>query len=163
MYRWFMETYPDLTVLAEIDGRPVGFAVGSVGGHGRRLARAAWLQIAVGLCRTPSLLIQAKMFRLWKSYAKAFVPGATVVPSGTKVSLASIGVARMAQGTGVGARLMGRFEEAAVRRATTLGLSVESTNRAARRLYESCGWILRSEDPEGDSAYYVRNISRGGP
>ena len=159
MYRWFLTFYPDLALVAEAGGNCVGFAVGSLGGYGRRIARSAWRQILLGLCRRPYLTLRPGMFRLLGSYAMAFFPRRSVQPVVPKVSLASIGVDRSTQQSGIGAALLRRFEEQAKRRnASVLGLSVESTNHAARRLYQRCGWTLRSEDRQVESAYYIKHL-----
>jgi len=55
MYRWFITNQPDLALVATIDDQVVGFAVGSIGGYGRRVFRYALLQVAWGLVSHPKL------------------------------------------------------------------------------------------------------------
>jgi ribosomal protein S18 acetylase RimI-like enzyme len=87
----------------------------------------------------------------------------TEEPTILKASLASIAVRSRDQGRGIGKMLIRAFEEGAVERgATVLGLSVEEDNLSARRLYESCGWVLSKLNPERNSVYYIKTLRSAG-
>lgn len=174
MYQWFSHYQSHLSLVATLDGKPVGFATGAIGGYGRRISRYALPEILLGLVSHPRLLFNRQTFNAWTSYIQAFRPGFArsqvkanavhAAPSDgakqpLKASLASIAVDGAAQGKGVGKALVRAFEEAAKNRgAGVLGLSVEADNVAARRLYESCGWVFQADPQDADSAYYSKQI-----
>lgn len=166
MYRWFLTEQPELSIIIISDGRPVGFAVGAIGGYGRRLMRYALPEIIWGLVSHPMLLTRGETFNLWTSYAKALLPrlgrredSGSNISAEVKASLASIAVSKAAQGRGAGKALMAAFEVAARGQgATVLGLSVVAENTAARRLYEACGWKVQREDSDTGSAYYRKRL-----
>jgi len=164
MYSWFLREQPHLCVIANLDGRPVGFAVGAIGGYGRKIFRYALLEIIISLISHPSLLFERHIFKSGMSLLRGLSPMFSlrernaVSGNGTiKASLSSIAVAGGTQGTGMGKGFLLAFEHAAkARGATVLGLSVERNNIAARRLYAACGWQLQGERAEADSAYYSK-------
>lgn len=167
MYRWFLEEQPCLSLVAEQDGRIIGFIVGAIGGYGRRMFRYTFLEIILAFVLHPSLLFRKEMFKLWQSYLQAFNPflrrkvlRANIQPPVmNKASLASIGVSRSAQGAGVGKKLMTAFEDhARAQGASFTGLSVRAENRTARKLYESCGWEYVEQYSTADSAYYMKQL-----
>jgi len=167
MYTWFLTNQPDLALVATLDGRLVGFAVGAIGGYGRRIFHYALPELAWGVICHPILIFRRGTFHLWTSFLRAFAPEPQAnvkadlpSPQLMKASLASVAVSKAAQGRGVGKALMRAFEDAAKQQGTTLlGLSVKRGNVAARHLYESCGWQLLHEDLNLDSAYYSKRLA----
>lgn len=166
MYRWFLENQPGLFILVEQDGNVAGFVCGAIGGYGRKIFRYALPEIIAGFLLQPALILKAGMFTLWHSYLQAFNPFANLQPPPTaapvkvKASLASIAVAREAQGRGIGRKLIQAFEQAAKERnANYTALSVAADNMAARKLYESCGWRHEPEYSGPKSAYYIKRLS----
>jgi ribosomal protein S18 acetylase RimI-like enzyme len=167
MYRWFIAHQPDLSVVAVVDGQVAGFACGAIGGYGRRVFRYALPEVVWGLACHPQLLLKKETFGAWTSYAQAFIPHrkpAATAAAGSeirrKASLASIAVSGMAQGKGVGKALMFGFEESAKHVGVKLlGLSVESNNLGARKLYESCGWVVLRENIQVGTTYYIKHIT----
>jgi len=120
MYRWFVTEQPELALVATIDGQPVGFAVGAIGGYGRRIFRYALSEILWGFICHPALLFRQTTFTLWTSYAQALLPNSAGRTKSNlshagmvKASLASIAVSQSAQGRGIGKGLLLAFEEAA--------------------------------------------------
>lgn len=168
MYRWFMETQPALSFVAVQSDRVVGFAVGAIGGYGRKIFRYALAEILLGLARRPALLVQRQTYTLWNSYLRGLLPTPRSTPSRqaaqspvvVRCSLSSIAVAQTAQRQGVGKALIAALEENARRLgATRMTLSVASDNLPARRLYESCGWRCITDPTTQASVVYVRHLS----
>ncbi len=168
MYRWFMETQPALSFVAIQSDRVIGFAVGAIGGYGRKIFRYALAEIVLGLARRPGLLFQRQTYTLWNSYLRGLLPAPRSTPARQaaqspvimRCSLSSIAVARAAQGQGVGKALIAALEEnARLLGATRMTLSVASDNLPARRLYESCGWQCMEVSSLPTSVVYVRRLS----
>jgi ribosomal protein S18 acetylase RimI-like enzyme len=170
MYQWFLHHQPNLALVATIHDKPVGFAMGAIGGYGRRISRYALPEILWGMATHPRLLLNKSTFLGFTSYVQAFRPGfarqsakpvTTTAETATltKASLASIAVSGKAQGQGVGKALLKAFERAATEQgASILGLSVETDNVAARRLYESCGWEASADPGDAHSTYYGKKV-----
>jgi ribosomal protein S18 acetylase RimI-like enzyme len=168
MYHWFMETQPALSFVAVQSDRVVGFAVGAIGGYGRKIFRYALAEIILGLARRPGLLIQKKTYTLWSSYLRGLLPTrrptplhqAAQVPVIVRCSLSSIAVAQTAQRQGVGKALIAALEENARHLgAARITLSVASNNLPARRLYECCGWQCIEDRVSQASIVYVKHLS----
>lgn len=168
MYRWYMTYYPELAFVAMINSRVVGFVTGAASGSGRRRFRYTLLEILWGIFSHPRLLFRADMFELWPSYLMGLLPkyrnarnSASSDNIPVKVKLDSIAVRQSARGCNVGKSLMYAFEQATQKLGVTLlVLGVEIDNTAARRLYESCGWVLVQEDATNNSASYVKEIQK---
>ena|SRR2546425_3509641 len=161
MYYWFVTNYPDLALVATFDDQVVGFAVGSIGGYGRRVFRHALPEVAWGFIRHPRLALNPSTFFLWKSYMRAFMPKSKKKrktspdePQIIEAAFASLAASESAPGAGIA--LILAFERAAKRKgARLIGHTVRRDNLIARRLYESLGWQLRGENLVGAS-YYKR-------
>lgn len=153
MYRWFIVNYPDLALAATIDDRVVGFAVGSIGGYGRRTFRYAIPEIAWGLVRHPRLIFRSSTFSLWKSFMRGLIPKSKKKeetrpnhPDVADASFASLAVSRSAQGAGP--FLIIAFERAMKRKGVRLVAgTVLANNTVLRRVYENLGWEARGETP----------------
>ncbi len=168
MYHWFLAYHPELAFVAETDGRVVGFLTGAIGGSSRRIFHHAFWEIVFGFIRRPKLLFQADMFEMWHSHIRGLAPRyglatsrATKSSTSLRATLPSVAVSSVARGMGVGKALVDAFETAAKDQgATVLGLGVDLDNGPARRLYESCGWVLAWEDPANNSAGYAKEIHK---
>ncbi len=152
MYRWFLIHEPALALVSEIDGRVEGFITGSRGGYGRRVFRFALPQVAWGVFRNPRLMFKRKTFLLWRSYAKALMPGAVrsagPAPSGAsieRVGVASVAVSRTHSGEGL--FLVRALEQKAKAiGAKTLSASVELVNDRLIELHLRLGWEIYQRD-----------------
>ena len=166
MFRWFLEFQPDLSLIAIQNQRIIGYAIGAVGGYGRKLFRFALLEIIMGLIFHPRLWFQKGTFLLWRSYLKGLYPKRekkdhknqiTKQPITMSAALAGIGVDNDQQGQGVGKALLSAFEGAARKSGVKiLTLSVHNDNLAARRLYDRSGWVIDSENQAANSVHYVK-------
>lgn len=161
MYRWFLEQNPRLCLVAEQEGRIVGYVVGALAGYGRRIFRYAIMEVIFGLLVHPPMWFKKETFSLSRSYLKAFSPvrvhGQNQPVKEISISLADIGVAPSARGQGIGLRLVRKFEDAAGKLgAAQLTLSVDMDNLAARITYERCGWYVDAEYPERNSVHYSK-------
>jgi len=167
MFRWFVTNQPGLSLVARKDGEIVGYVVGAVGGYGRKLFRYAFLEVFLGLLIHPGLWFQSDTFLLWRSYLKGLFPQkasnpaqAGEVPILVRAALAGIGVDPEQQGQGVGSLLINGFENAAKDLGVgKLTLSVDKDNRRARRLYDSHGWHVDSENKEANTVHYMKVIA----
>ncbi len=156
MYRWFIVNQPELALVATIDGRVVGFAVGSIGGYGRQIFRYALPEITWGLVRHPKLILRPSTFNLWKSFMRGLIPKSDKRkeakpnnPGNAEVVdawFASLAVSRSAQGAGP--FLIIAFERALKRKGAKLVAgTVLANNTVLRRVYENLGWEARGETP----------------
>lgn len=170
MISWFLTFQSGLCYAAVKDGVLVGYVIGSIGGYGRYLFRYALAEIILGFITHPNLWFSAKTFSLWHSYLQALNP-LTILwrkklssqsdsfPQPVRAALAGIAVLPSARGLGTAKKLVQAFEQAAGNGgAQLLGLSVEMDNDAARRLYESCGWFVDSEDIQTNSVHYSKKF-----
>ena len=166
MYEWYIFCQPRLSFVALQDDRVVGFVTGTMGESEHQRFKYAFWCIVWGFLRNPALFLYADMFEEWKSYIEGLLPTRKKVqaeskPTSTNFTLDSIAVYRDARGFNVGRTLVYAFEEAAkLEGATYLALGVEYDNRAARRLYERCGWKLDRETVENNSANYIKEVKR---
>jgi ribosomal protein S18 acetylase RimI-like enzyme len=166
MYFWFYKKQPALAFVALYDNRPIGFVTGAIGGSSRKIFRYALPEVIFGFLRSPGLFLQLEMFEAWQSYLVGFFPKSQVTTQHTdennnsvKAVLASIAVSPSGRGKKAGKALVSAFEDAAQKQgANILALGVEFDNSAARRLYESCGWVLTREDIASNSANYTKMI-----
>jgi len=166
MFRWFLKYQPGLCFIARHDEEIAGYVVGAIGGYGRKLFRYALFEIILGLLTHPNLWHKTETFMLWRSYAKGLLPnfkkanpGKVRINQTVSAALAGIGVIEAYQGQGIGKALTLAFEDAATcLGATRLTLSVHMNNTSARRLYESCGWVMDQENEEAQSAHYTKVI-----
>jgi len=161
MYRWFIVNYPDLALAATIDDQVVGFAVGSIGGYGRRIFRYALPQVIWGLIRHPNLMSTPRTFYLWKSYLRAFIPtfkrekAGLSNPEIVQAAFASLAVSRSAQGAGIA--LIVAFEGAAKRKgADIISHTVRKDNIIAQRVYDGLGWQKVLHEGSSGVAYSKR-------
>lgn len=170
MYSWFILNQKDLALVAEMDGRVVGFIVGSIGGYGRKIFRFAFFEIIYGFIMNPGMLFSRKTFNLWNSFLLGLLPNHnTAAPKNIndqiqnlpiKVSLSSIAVQNSVQGNGIGSNLLKNFEQKAILLgAETLSLSVESYNLSAIHLYEKNGWYKERIDQKRGSIHYIKILN----
>lgn len=146
MYRWFIINHPELALAATVDSQVVGFAVGSIGGYGRRVFRYAILEVIWGLMRHPKLVFNPNTFYLSGSFLRAFTPAfekkEKADPRDGEVVLAafaSLAVSRSAQGAGV--LLIASIERAAKRKgANLISGTVRKDNVLLQRVYDNLGW-----------------------
>lgn len=168
MYEWYVRYQPQLSFVAVLDEHVVGFVTGTYGwGGARRRFRYAFWHILLGFLSRPSLLFSAAMFENGANFLKglfsrrherAVAPGDQ---QGVKVTLDSIAIHPAARGRDAGAVLIEAFEQAARRLGGGyLSLGVEADNRAARRLYEKCGWNVAHENMENNSVGYRKMLFR---
>ncbi len=163
MYRWFIINYPELALAAAVDGQVVGFAVGSMGGYGRRVFRHAILEVMWGLMRHPNLVFNRSTFYLWRSYLRAFTPSfekkeklASSNPEIVQAGFASLAVTKSAQGAGV--LLIVSIERAAKRKgANLISGTVRKDNVLLQRVYDNLGWQVLHETSVGIT--YSKRIS----
>ncbi len=171
MYRWFIETQPELAHVAlfsDQTDRVAGFVTGAIGGYGRKIFRFALTEVIIGLITHPANLFRRDTYTLWYSYILGIIPRRSSSdkhenPSNNlpnkRASLSSIAVKKSAQGQGVGKALVTALEESARQQgALRLTLSTDKDYIPARHLYESCGWHIESEPHELNSVTYVKNL-----
>ena len=165
MYQWYVVRQAGLSLIAVLDDRVVGFVTGTLGwGGARQRFRYTFWQILRGLVRRPTLLFSAEIFEKWENFIKGLLPDRNQGKShpdarGVKVTLDSIAVHPHARGRNVGVALVNAFQDAARETgAGYLALGVESNNRAARHLYENCGWELVCDDEKNNSANYRKRL-----
>lgn len=168
MYTWFVLKQPRLACVAIMNGQIIGFVTGAIGGSSRKIFRYAWREISLAFVRNPTLIMSSGMFEAWPSYLHGLLPSSKSVVSQSvsstdkiKAVLTSIAVSPSARGRQAGKALVAAFEQAAQAcGASRFGLGVELDNHPARRLYESCGWILAKEDTSTNSANYIKEIGK---
>jgi ribosomal protein S18 acetylase RimI-like enzyme len=172
MYRWFVVRQPELSLVILDSDQVIGFAVGAIGGYGRKIFRYALGEIVLGMLLHPRLLFKQKTYQLWQSYLKGLLPAQTrsnsrssgqdVPAARERASLCSIAIARSAQGCGLGKALLGALEDCFREIGVTqVVLSVQSDNLPARRLYESCEWEAQADLVElGSTSYRKRLIKQ---
>jgi len=166
MYRWFLFNQPELSLVAEQDGRPIGFVIGALGTHEIKIILSTLPQIFLGFMLRPWIILRASTFREGGSYFKALArmllfprPDPPDTPAPVQGGIDSIAVDRPAQGRGIGRALVGAFEKAArTQGARLLGLTVTMDNLAAQHTYEVCGWEVRSRNPDLNSILYVKEL-----
>jgi ribosomal protein S18 acetylase RimI-like enzyme len=160
MYRWFLENYPGLALVATVDDRVVGFATGSIGGYGRRVFRYTLPEIALGLLGRPQLLLRSATYTLWSSFLRGLAPRANrpqTAPDGrVRGAFASIAVARSSEGAGI--PLILAFETAMKKAgAHEITHTVKAANETAVRLYEALGWQARHD--RADAVRFRKQIA----
>lgn len=169
MYRWFVERQSELSLVVLDSGQIVGFAVGAIGGYGRKIFRYTFGEIAVGILLHPGLLLKKKTYQLWQSYLKGLLParvktnsrseGDESLTAGIRASLCSIAISSSAQGRGLGKALLRALEDCFREMGIVqVVLSVQSDNLPARRLYESCQWENQGDLAELGSTSYRKQL-----
>lgn len=165
MLEWFMESKDRIALAAyEDQGFVVGYALGAptaqLHGMNRRLLPFA----AQGVILRPWSLLNAEFravcVRRMQSLCLGVRDEPTVLelPPAT-ISLVGIGVAKAAQGRGVGRDLVQAFIAAAAGLgAPLLELTVRRENAAAIRLYENSGWTRTNA--AGELAATIRYVKR---
>ena len=160
LYRYYMEAASGVSIVAVDGARPVGLAVG---GHPDLLAgfrRAATRRFPLALAwRTLSSPVVRRS--VTASVVGRFRPASTSLPPDEpdRGSLLSICVRRECEGTGVAARLLVAFQDAAAAQGfASLRLSVLGDNLRARRFYERHGWELRPIEGS-TSVRYLRDLA----
>lgn len=164
--QWFMRDSMAIALVARTEaGSLAGYVVGAVEPYGERLTRSILPAAALALASRPWLLFDRRIVRniLTRLHLLPIRPARRrekpdLAPP--TASLVGIGVAPSARGMGAGTALVSAFEESARKLgAGSLRLSVYEDNRAARALYERCGW--RTADlsrPPGAALYYYKEI-----
>ena len=171
MYRRFVERQPGLSLVILDSGQVVGFAVGAIGGYGRKIFRYTLGEILLGVLLHPRLLFKQKTYQLWQSYLKGLLPdraktssrsgGGEAPAAGERASLCSIAIARSAQGRGLGKALLKALEDCFREMGVAqVMLSVQSDNLPARRLYESCQWEAQADLRALGSTSYRKRLVR---
>ncbi len=169
MYRWFVEKQSELSLVILDSSQIVGFAVGAIGGYGRKIFRYTLGEIALGILLHPGLLFKKRTFQLWQSYLKGLLPARSKAASQSddigapaadrRASLCSIAIARSAQGRGLGKALLFALEDCFRDMGIAqVMLSVQSSNLPARRLYESCQWENQGDLAELGSTSYRKRL-----
>lgn len=172
MYEWYVRYQPQLSFVAVLDEEVVGFVTGTYGwGGAQRRFRYTFWRIAWGFLRTPALLLSAEMFEAGPNFLRGLMmkqKNTPINPDGVaessrpvpiKIALDSIAVHPAARGQDAGAALVEAFEQSARGLGGGyLSLGVEADNRAARRLYEKCGWSVAYENMENNSVGYRKML-----
>jgi ribosomal protein S18 acetylase RimI-like enzyme len=166
MYKWFLLNYPEISLVATVDNKVVGLAVGSFGGYGRRVFRYALPEVVWGFVRHPQLVFHREMFYLWRSYLRGLNPLKTKSPiapsdprnrSNRQAAFASLAV--MPTATGVGIPLILAFERAAWENgADRISHSVRRQNVPVLKIYQRLGWLIRAESDQ--SVNFYKELSR---
>jgi ribosomal protein S18 acetylase RimI-like enzyme len=164
---WFRQAERGIgLVVTDRHGNVVGYVVGAPVGYNKRMNRDLLWVAAAGIMTRPWLVCS----RLFRSKIRARLrlilgraPVQDVAPELPEptMSLVGIGVSSAARGKQIGLRLMQAFEaKARELQMRSLQLSVYTDNKAARHLYEQCGWQPFSRPvQEQDALYYFRVLS----
>jgi len=167
MYDWYLAKNPKLCFVAEAENRVAGFVTGSIGGSSHRIFRYAAAEILLAFVLHPQLLLQADMYEQWLGYLRSLfrrkrgAAQADAAELPVKATLDSIAVDPEVRGRNIGGELVRRFEEAASELGVgVLRLGVEYDNSVARRFYEKCGWSLEQENPDVNSANYIKRLKK---
>jgi ribosomal protein S18 acetylase RimI-like enzyme len=168
MYKWFINNYPDFSLIAVVDSTPSGLITGSLGSYSQKLFRYTLPEVAFGFVTNPRLLLRQGLFALSFRHLKGLFtrpsipPGVMLSGQGSLVaSLGSIAVGQRGRGKNVGDALMRAFENAAMmNQANSMFLSVKVDNTSARRLYERCGWQLTLVDDLKNMACYAKTVRK---
>jgi ribosomal protein S18 acetylase RimI-like enzyme len=134
-----------VSLVAEHEGRIVGYIIGAPDGYAPKLTRTLMPVIALGVLRNfPRVVMHSSFRRQVRSRLTNLIlrrePSSAIfdaTPAGC-FNLVGIGTATSARGKGVGKALVRRFCEHA--RGRTVILDVFKDNAAARVLYEKCGF-----------------------
>jgi ribosomal protein S18 acetylase RimI-like enzyme len=162
---WFATSATAIAYVAELEpGTVVGYVIGAPVGYAAVLnVDLAWVGL-ISVLRRPWMLLHRGVWgTLWARLG--FVLGrsaanTTGLPEPV-MSLVGITVAPAAAGKGVGFALMKAFEERArAMQMASLRLSVYPDNRAARRLYERCGWKVLPQPPSASGTIYYGLLLR---
>ncbi|MDN5551232.1 GNAT family N-acetyltransferase [Brevibacterium aurantiacum] len=146
--------------VAEVDGRQVGFLVGSVDReayrhHVMRADRGRLLRRGIlSLALRPSLAIRfahTRMNRYLRGLRRCSRVGSTS-PSDSRLGILShIAVATDARGAGVGRDLLDSFlTVCSAHKTPRLQLFVDPSNTGARQFYQSNGWTDASQQTDAD-------------
>ena len=165
-YRWFLENHSDLAFVCETSERIVGFVVGAAPSYGYSIFLATIPMIILSLITHPWLLFNPIIFSDAATYVRSLLTRRPKqkknnllppVQTTKRVSLASIAVSSNFRGQALGQKLLAVFEEQALKLGfTSLGLTVNYENDAARKAYERAGWILRLA--KNGKAHYRKQI-----
>lgn len=157
--RGFLSGSERLFLVAEREGRVVGYVVGRpVSGRGsddRRLL--PW--VAFGLVRNPRLIrrddIRGELLRRFRSAREGSAEPEPDLP-GPVFSLVGIGTDPAVQGRGVGRALVEAFQAHVIEHGYGSGrLSVYRDNAAARHVYERAGWTPLDHPTNPTVLYYA--------
>ena len=157
---WFRQDIEGVAIIAEEDGRIVGYTVGAPVGYGTRMNRGLAVIAALGLMTHPWALFDPRMVRTLFQRLKLLMKPSRAFKAENYLpqpcmSLVGIGVSPTAQGCGVGSTLMKEFEcIARARRMRSLRLSVYAVNTVAITTYSNAGWKERSADTPGMLYFY---------
>jgi len=171
--RWFLCAEQAIAFVAtDIKGRVIGYVVGAPlkyirrkgcdlrGVEAREMMLRPWLLLNGRFRNTVMARLRRALEHFQTDLAKPELPEPTAEPeiSEPTMVLAHIAVSPSAREKQVGLHLMQAFEA----RAREFGmralvLSVNERNKAARRLYEKCGWqIFPNPDDKKEAIQYVR-------
>lgn len=174
-HRTFVSSPVGIALLAECNGRVVGFVVGTFdeAGHFHHVVREdLWSLVfpgAAGLLIRPVLLgrfVRTRLVRYLRglvrlSRRRPWAPGDEAAPGPAGV-LSHIAIDAAERGEGTGAVLLNAFVDTArARGARTLRLTAPAENEAVHRFYERAGWQRGSDrhDADGRSwTTYIREL-----
>jgi ribosomal protein S18 acetylase RimI-like enzyme len=152
--QWFLINDGCIRVVGYDENRTIqGYTLGAPWGYQEKMNRDLSYVAAVEIAKRPWLFFQKKIvdsIRLRVAILarlNSFVETTSLKYEGKIVSLVSIGVSEMAQGTGLATRLMEKFVEDAKRKDyDVVRLSVHRSNNRARGFYEKMGWTPEKGD-----------------
>jgi len=140
---WFT-TADDGIVLVAVrpDGQSVGYVAGATSDYHVRMNRALAFPGIAALITHPWIVLRWRfLYSLGRRGWKMVVPARVQAPSHRLASLVTIAVAPNARNLGVGDLLMDAFESECRKRGfKSIRLSVYSSNKPARLLYERRKW-----------------------
>jgi len=166
---WHFKFHPELALVAQDDGRLIGFVVGATGGHReyyRQVLHYAFPEFLAGSLLHPWRVFRPSFLTLWLEFFRSL--------RSTRISPKEIGMAKTgekkgilcfvaviepAQAQGLGARLNQAFEKAAFKSGIeVLSAYTDISNLAARRLNEKCGWKQVRVDPHRKMVYFSKRL-----
>lgn len=162
-HRTFLTSPAGVALVADVDGRPIGFLLGTVdeASHYRHVARyerwrLGWRGV-LSLAARPALaahFIRTRAFRYLRGVLRLSrsspVEASTVPPPGSGV-LSHVAVEPAARGRGAGRLLATAYcETAKAQGACAVRLSAAADNRSAQALYEALHWERGPERTDVD-------------
>lgn len=153
--KWFINN-SETFFIARDSQRVVGYIFGAPSGYATEMNRALLSIILWSVLTHPRVLFDARLVRQIRSRIRsvirppyrtaglldAYLDGSTHI-----YRLTAIGVSPLYRGQGIGRLLLKTYEQSVWKLGfDQIQLSVYSSNLEARTLYESCGWILVSDN-----------------
>lgn len=168
-HRTFLTSPAGIALLAERDGRTVGFVVGSIdeATHYRHVVRRdRWALGARGLVALvvhPSLLgrfVRTRLYRYLRGMVRLSRSPVGIAPSAgeraTTSVLSHMAVEAAHRGEGIGSVLLDAFTQTArAQGARSVRLSTGADNVAAQRFYQRHGWQSQDSQTDADGLRWV--------